>query len=144
MNMYRKLKERHTKEFNEFPIMFAFSDDQFKKGMVELGLNEDDTNKIYSIGAGGFIRKEDSSAFNDMVNRLDEEMKQVIRDDKTGEGFIKDMFAYELGNHEYGYTHDIDPTLNALNLTFKEVIESPTLNHGLNIAIRSCLEKDVG
>ena len=35
MNSYVEMKERHQKEVNEFPMKFAFSDEQFKKAMEE-------------------------------------------------------------------------------------------------------------
>ena len=57
MNSYVEMKERHQKEVNEFPMKFAFSDEQFKKAMEELGLTEKDVDKVIGIGAGGFIKK---------------------------------------------------------------------------------------
>ena len=57
MNRYAELREKHQKEFDKFPMKFAFSDKQFKEAMESLGLTENDTDKIIGIGAGGFIRK---------------------------------------------------------------------------------------
>ena len=53
MNQYRVLKEKHEKEINNFPLMFAFSKKQFAEGMQKLGLKETNTDKIISIGVGG-------------------------------------------------------------------------------------------
>lgn len=35
---YVQMKERHQKEVNEFPMMWAFNNDQFAQGMKKLGL----------------------------------------------------------------------------------------------------------
>ena len=65
MNKYVEMKERHQKEVNNFPMKFAFSDEQFKKAMEELGLTENDLDKVVGIGAGGFIRKTDVKDYKD-------------------------------------------------------------------------------
>ena len=70
MNRYEEQRFRHQNEFNAFPIMYAFSNEQFDKGMIKLGLNPDDTDKIYSIGEGGYIRKSDHKAFIDLKKKI--------------------------------------------------------------------------
>jgi len=47
-----------------------------------------------------------------------------------------DMFRYELANHEYDYTGDIDDTLDALCLTQQDIDQNPALQHGLQKACR--------
>ena len=113
-NKYDEIKQKHQNIVNEFPMKFAFSDEQFNKGMKELGLDPKDTNKVVSIGGGGFIRKTDAKRFGDMWDTLRKEHNDLIKADKTGEGYIKDMFVSELENHEYGYTYELDDTLDAL------------------------------
>jgi hypothetical protein len=135
MNKYRELKQRHQTEVNNFPIKFAFTNEQFEKGMQELGLAPTDTDKVYSISGGGFIRKTDAQAFGDMFKRHGAEMQKEIDADTTGENFIKDMFTYELGNHEYGYTGDLSDTLDSLDLTMDKINNSPNLLKGLQLAI---------
>lgn len=134
---YSLMKRKHEKEFNEFPMMFAFDSRQFEEGMMKLGLTKDDTDKIYSIGGGGFIRKSDSKALDNLLDRHEDEMKEAIANDKTGEGFIFDMFDYELGNHEYCITYDIGPTLDALDLTYEYVKNNENLLKGLKLAIEN-------
>jgi len=121
MNEYEQLKDKQQKYTNDFPMMFAINDEQLKEGMKKLGLNENDKDKIYSIGGGGFIRKTESESFNNMFSNFDNEINMAIKDDPTGEIFIKDMFEFELFNHEYGYTGDIEPTLDALELTLDNI-----------------------
>ena len=93
MNRYAELREKHQKEFDKFPMKFAFSDKQFKEAMESLGLTENDTDKIIGIGAGGFIRKSDLKAYTEMCQRTEKEMQEAIDNDKTGEGFIKEMLG---------------------------------------------------
>ena len=121
MNKYAELKNKLQKEFDAFPFGFAFSNEQFEKMKEELGVK--DNSELISIGAGGFIRKTDEKALDELINGKEKRMKEAIAEDKTGEGFIKDMFLYELANHEYCITHDIHDTLVALGLNAKEVYE---------------------
>ena len=142
MNSYQELKKKHQKEFNLFPIFFAFSNEQFDEGMRNLGLEPNDTNAIYRLGdTGGFYRKTDRLAFSEMRNRHDAEMKAAIDADTTGEGFIFDMFDYELSNHEYCYTGDLTDTLQALDLTKDDINASAKLKHGLQKAIKNQFNK---
>lgn len=143
MSRYSTLVERHRKEVNEFPIMFAFSKKQFEEGMKKWGLTPEDKDKIYSIGAGGFIRKTDAKAFNEMFKRQEEELRAEIDNDLTGGGFIYEMFLYELSNHEYIITMEVDDTLNSLGLTYEEVKASETLSRGLKLAKDRILTAEV-
>ncbi len=121
MNAYQEMIARHQAEFNRFPMFFAFNNQQFDEGMQKLGLNPADTQSIYSFGAGGFYRKSDAPQLRAMLDRHHQEMTDAIAADLTGDGFIYDMFDYELANHEYAYTQDLSDTLQALNLTPEEV-----------------------
>ena len=132
---YIDLKQKQQQEVNDFPFGFAFSNSQFKEMMEKFGLKETDTDKIYSIGAGGYIRKTDSEAMEKMFERHRQEMQDEINKDKKGTGFVYEMFRYELANHEYCVSYDLEPTLNALGLTEKQVFENPKLLTGLKKAL---------
>ena len=100
-NQYQILKDRQQKEFNAFPMGAAFSQQQFAEMMEKWGLLPTDTDKIVHIGGGCYIRKTDREAFRALVERLEKEKADALAADTTGEGIIKDMFLYELANHEY-------------------------------------------
>lgn len=134
MNEYLTLKNNHEKEFNEFPMVFAFNDEQFKEGMEKLGLKITDTDKVYKGFAGGFYRKTDSKMLKDLLKKHTTEMKEAIVADTTGEGFISDMFTCELANHEYCITMSIEDTIDALGLTIKEINKNPAMIKGLRLA----------
>ena len=140
-NQYLEMKQAHQKEVNNFPVFFAFSKDQFKEGIERLGLTENDTNKIYSIGGGGYIRKTDSKAFNYLFDKQDKELNKAIESDTDGTGFIFDMFYYELNNHEYIITYDVSDTLDCLGITEKQLEENNNLKNGLRLAIKQ-IKKD--
>ena len=55
MNMYKAMKEKHTKEMNAFPMVFAFSDDQFIKGMDVLGVT--DESDLLSMDTADLLEK---------------------------------------------------------------------------------------
>lgn len=136
MNEYAALKQRQQEEINAFPMMFAFSNKQFSEGMAKLGLNVDDTDKIYRLGnTGGYIRKTDSEALHQLMAKHDKELNDAIAADKTGEGFIFQMFNYELANHEYNYTGDLEDTLDALDYTPDQINADKRLRHGLTKAV---------
>lgn len=132
MNKYLELRNRQQAEVNAFPMHFCFGEEQIRKKFEELGLDrEKDLDKIEVIrGTGGFVLKKDAPALREMLERHSREMEEAITGDKTGNGFIYEMFVYELGNHEYGYTYDASDTLRALGLTLKQIEENPTLKHG--------------
>lgn len=131
---YKQLKEKHSKEVHNFPMAFAFDQYQFEAGMKKLGLHPSQTDQIINIGGGGFIRTKDSIAWNQMLHKHDLEMKQAIQQDRTGDGFIYQMFIAELANHEYTYSGDITDALRALGLTYEQVMSDQRLSHGLKKA----------
>ena len=140
MNKYEEIKNKHQKRVNDFPLGFAFSNEQFKNMMEKWGLTLNDTDKICSIGGGCYIRKTDKEALCALINRLNNEKENAIAADLTGDGFIFDMFVYELANHEYCITYDLEDTLDALGLTAEQINADKRLTHGLNKAIKHYLK----
>lgn len=135
MNKYEKMRKRQQEEFNALPLGFAFSNEQFEKMMIGWGLDpEKDIDKILRIPGGGFVQKKDRALLHDTLNRHDAEMQAAIKEDKTGDGFIYEMFLYELNNHEYGYTRDATETLDALGYTFEQLEADKILAHGFKKA----------
>lgn len=118
MEKYTELKARQAKELSDFDgIFFAFNNEQFREGMEKIGLTVEDTKQIYSLGSGGYIRKDKSEAFNAMFKRHAEEKK--IR--KQEEKFVFESLVYELRNHEYCITYDPSDALNALGYNKEDI-----------------------
>lgn len=136
MNRYAEMRNRQQEEFNKFPIKFAFSQEQFERGMRELGLKPTDTDKVCKTIAGGFLRKSDAPAMHEILARHHKEIEDAIAADKTGKGFIYEMFLYELRNHEYGYTGDTEDTLESLGYTTDDLEKDERLYVGLKKACK--------
>lgn len=136
-NRYATLRERQQEEFNKLPLGFAFSNKQFNEMMKGWGLDPDkDLDKIYRIPGGGFVQKKDHALLHETMDRNQKEMKEAIAADPDGTGFIYEMFLYEMDNHEYGYTGDLEDTLDALGMTLEEIAASEKLTVGLEKAKR--------
>lgn len=80
--------------------------------MGKWGLDpEKDLDKIYRIPGGGFIQKKDHKHFHEVLDRHNAEMEAAKAADEDGTGFLYQMFKYELDNHEYGYTGELEDTV---------------------------------
>ena len=134
MNEYVKLKNRHQKEVDELPIKFAFGMNNESKMMKEFGLDIGDTDKILRISGGSYCLKKDSKLIQKTFKRHQREFNEFIRNDIKGDGFVKDMFLYELRNHEYGYTGEISETLIYLGFDYDEIASNKKMMNGLTLA----------
>lgn len=140
MNPYIEMNNRHQKEMNAFPLGFAFNDEQFDEMMKNWGLDPSETDKIMRIPYGGFVRKCDTDAFHEMVERHAAEREVAIKENKND--FLYHMFNYELANHEYSYTGELDDTLDALGLTLEEIEANPAMDEALTRACNHQMEMD--
>ena len=140
MNLYQKIRKKHQEEINAFPLHAAFGNEQFDKMCKELGLSMSKSSKNYygkrlvSIGCGTFCLKEDAPRLAEMLKDHSRQIDDLVAADKTGDGFIFDMFYYELCNHEYGYTGDPEDTLDALGFKMEQIEADPRLANGFGKA----------
>lgn len=135
-SFYKITKERHQREFNDFSkknIFFAFDKKQFEEGMKKLGLDPSETNKIVSIGAGGYLLKDKVNELKNLSKRQKEELKQLRKNKKQ---FAASMFAYELANHEFGLTYDLSETLDALGMTLSGIKKEPETYEALKTVLK--------
>lgn len=142
MNTYAEMKKRHQEEVNALPIYWAFTEERFDEVLKELGLTKNDTDKLCNTFGGGFCLAKDAQMIADTLARNFKEVEDAIQADETGDGFIKDMFLYELRNHEYTYTLDTEETLSACGFSEVEVEADPRLKHGLEMACRKLREAE--
>ena len=134
MGKYIEYKDEFEKTVNDFPMMFAFSNEQLEQGKKQLGVS--DNKELLSIGDGGFIRKTDRQAYLDMVDDLKEKLQQGLFNDDE---FLYEAFLYELGNHEYCITYDLTDMLDTLCLDEEQVRNNPRMNKILNTALDNYL-----
>ena len=100
-------------------------------------------NQVYAIaGTGGFYRKSDAPKLHEMFARHRKELEEAIAADKAGDNFIFEMFLTELSNHEYGYTGDVQDTLDALGITPQYMESMPQLKAGLDLACQKVMQND--
>lgn len=97
MLTYKEYRDARQEEFNSLPIFFAFSRDQFRECMEERGLTENDTDKIYSLGSGGYYLRTDADVIREYFNKPDE-LSDLMKD----YDFAKSAIYHEMCNHEYG------------------------------------------
>jgi len=144
VNAYEEMKCRHQQEVNDFSMAFAFSESQFEKGMRKLGLNPEDTHLIYRFGdTGGFYLKSDADKLHAMFERHQRERDEAVASDKTGKGYIFQMFRFELESHDYDFTEDLDDTLAAVGLTMEVIEGNKALKRGLDLAIKSIKKRSI-
>lgn len=141
-NRYKEMKDRQQAAFDSFAeqyCFFAFSEDQFKQGMEKLNLTpEKDKGRLVSFYGGGFVLKEQAETMSELFKQFSEEVHEAIADDQTGDGFIFDMFTFELNNHEYSYTGNPREAIEACGLTVEEINSDAALLAGLKKAITAC------
>ena len=130
---YYELKEKQQDEVNNFPMFFAFNQQQFEEGLEKFNATKND---LIAIPGGGFILKKDNKRFLDLFTRRSEELQKYIDSDVDGSGFVREMFYYELNNHEYCYSYDLEGILKVLYLTVKEVESDKKLKNGLRLAMQ--------
>lgn len=147
MNRYEEMKNRQQKAVNEYLskyAFFAFSEKQFIEGARDLatrcGLDPVPEKWLASIGAGGYMVKTATAGFKTLMTEIDKEMQAAIAADPDGNGFIYDMFEYELFNHEYGITCDFSDTLDACGLSWEDLQNNPALLAGLKKAAAYVME----
>lgn len=133
---YNELRKKQANEYKSFPKFFAFNDEQFKIGLRNLDAEE---NEVVHIRYGCFVRISDKKAYLNMLNRFSEELKQEIKNDSTGEGFIYTMFNKALADHEYCYTGDPNEAIESLGLSASDIMNNQNLKHGLELACKNQL-----
>lgn len=101
---YLELKKKHEKELNDFPIAYAFNDEQLQEALKELGV--DSVKECTTVfGHGDIVKKEDAKKFVDMLLRHMDEIKERLKNDVD---FACAAFRYEMDNHEYAINWDGD------------------------------------
>ena len=143
MNEYQKMRNRQQMEFNALPLGFAFGQKQFNEMMRGWGLHpERDVKEVTCIGNGGYIQKKDVELLRQTSAQHSQELAAAIEADTTGNGFIFQMFYYELVNHEYGYTGEAEEALDALGYTLEQVQANQRLRRGFERACKKIMKEE--
>lgn len=105
---YLDLQERQRKEIEEFPIAYAFSEQQLKEALEKLGATKEECVTIF--GHGDIVKKENAKPFIDMLKRHMNELQIAMKE----EAFAEAAFLYEMDNHEYAINWDGDDDVLAV------------------------------
>lgn len=132
--LYREFKEMKQKEFNELPTMFAFSMKQLEEQMQKLNTNK---SEIVNLGAGMFMRRQDLHLLDTWENKFEVMEKELMLNDD----FLLDAFLYELRNHEYIITYDVEEALEEFGLTVDDIKKDDRMLVAINKAM-AIIEKE--
>lgn len=115
---YLDLQKRQQKEMNDFPIAYAFSEQQLEEALAKLGATKEECVTLYNHG--DVMKKTDVPAFRTMCKRHTKELHEAMKD----ENFAEAAFLYEMDNHEYAINWSGDEdVLSCFALSFDEVDE---------------------
>ena len=128
---YEEYLKRRNEKFNKLPMRFAFNKEQLEE--VKKELNASLENKLTYLGSGTFILSKDVHLLEECEESVEKEFKEEMKN----YDFVLEAFNYELANHEFGVTYDINESLESLGLTLEEVNKNETYKK----ALRTALEK---
>lgn len=114
---YLDLQKKHQEELSNFPIAYAFSDEQLEEALIKLGV-KDKSEVVTVFGHGDIVKRENAKPFLAMLQRQTRELKEAMRNEE----FAEAAFRYEMDNHEYAINWSADEdVLNCFNLNFEDL-----------------------
>ena len=117
---YLDLKKKHEQEVSDFPVAYAFNDEQLKEALIKLGAKSVD-ECVTVFGHGDVVKRENAKPFIQMLKHHRIELKDKMRHDHE---FAEAAFLYEMDNHEYAINWDGDEEiLSCFGLSEDEVTE---------------------
>lgn len=93
---YLNLQKKHQQEISDFPIAYAFSEQQLQEALVKLGAKSKE-ECITIFGHGDIVKRENAKPFLDLLKRQSKELEEAMKDKE----FAEAAFLYEMDNHEY-------------------------------------------
>ena len=101
---YLDLKKKHEKEVSDFPIAYAFNDEQLKEALIKLGVKS--TKECVTVfGHGDIVKKEDAKRLIQLLTDHSNEIQRKMLEDSE---LAQAAFLYEMDNHEYAINYDGD------------------------------------
>ena len=94
---YLDLQEKHREEISNFPIAYAFNDEQLKEALEKLGAKSID-ECVTVMESGDIMKRENAKPFLDMLKRQLKEVQDLLLSDMD---IAEAAFLYEMDNHEY-------------------------------------------
>ena len=128
---YLDFKKRQEKEFEEFPIAYAFNDKQLEEALAKLGATKEECVSVF--GHGDIVKRENAKLLIKLLERHTKELREKLRED---EEFAEAAFLYEMDNHEYAINWSADEdVLDCFNLDW-DMLRKWGLHHAYDRARR--------
>lgn len=117
---YLDLQEKHREEISNFPIAYAFNDEQLKEALEKLGAKSTD-ECVTVMKSGDIMKRENAKPFLDMLKRQVKEVQDLLLSDQE---IAEAAFLYEMDNHEYAINWSGDEdVLRCFGLDEKDLFE---------------------
>lgn len=115
---YLKLQEKQRKDLEEFPIAYAFNEEQLQQALEKLGAKKEECVTLWNCG--DVMKRVDVPAFEEMMKRHREEIYELLKNEQDAE----EAFLYEMDNHEYAINWSGDEdVLSCFSLDEKKLNE---------------------
>ena len=115
---YLELQKKHQEEISNFPIAYAFNEQQLKEALEKLGATADECVTVFNHG--DIVKKENAKPFIDMLQRHQDELQEAMKNEE----FAEAAFRYEMDNHEYALNYDgDDEVLRCFGMTHKDLVK---------------------
>ncbi len=98
--------------------------------MRELGLKPNETDKLVKIMPFTYIREDQLSKYNLLMENMEKEINEEIDKDINGNGFVKDMFKSAILN---GEDDNIKSILRFIGITEEEFEKKDNLKKRIRI-----------
>ena len=116
---YAELLEKQREEFENFPIAYAFGEEQLQEALTKLGAEKSECVSI--MGHGDIVKRTDAPKLLAMMDRHIAELRAALL---ANEEWAEAAFLYEMDNHEYAINWDGDAeVLACFSLTEEKLVE---------------------
>lgn len=131
---YLDLQKKHQDELSNFPIAYAFNNEQLEEALKKLGAKKEEC--ITYLGIGDIMKKTDVPAFEAMSKRHYEELREAMKEPE----FAEAAFLYEMDNHEYAINWSGEEDVLACFMMSKKDLEDMGLQLAWVVAERKHYE----
>ena len=100
---YLELQKKHRKDFEEFPIAYAFNGKQLEEALEKLGATKEECVTVF--GHGDIVKRENAKPLIKLLERHTKEIQDKLAEDPD---FAEAAFLYEMDNHEYAINWSAD------------------------------------
>lgn len=116
---YLDLLKKQQDEISNFPLAYAFNNEQLKEALEKIGAESLD-ECVTVMNHGDIVKREDAPKLIAMFKRHTKELQEAMENHK----FAEAAFLYEMDNHEYAINWDgDDDVLRCFGMDEDDLIE---------------------